>query len=92
MPPSRRARRPPPEAPASPLPRPPARDRGARPARDSTVFTRGVAPSWSDASWLRSDSAPSATTRTSPRETAWAQVGPWGAFALVSAFRLETDT
>ena len=55
---------------------------------------RGVAPSWSDASWLCvSDFGAFGDDADVPaRETAWAQVGPWGAFALVSAFRLETDT
>ena len=60
-----------------------------------TVFdARGVAPSWSDASWLCvSDFGAFGDDADVPaRETAWAQVGPWGAFALVSAFRLETDT
>ena len=90
-PPRRRRRR------RLPLPRPlAARDRGARPARtpDGVRRARGVAPSWSDASWLCvSDFGAFGDDADVPaRETAWAQVGPWGAFALVSAFRLETDT
>ena len=99
---SARAPPPPPDAPASPPPPPPPSPlvTEAHVLRAThTVFgsapdsASGVAPSWSDASWLcvsefeRGDDAGGTA-----RETAWAQVGPWGAFALVSAFRLETAT
>ena len=60
----------------------------------SAPDARGVAPSWSDASWLCVSDVPTldgdGDGAPSDRDTAWAQVGPWGAFALVSAFRLET--
>ena len=96
---SARAPPPPPEAPASPPPPPPPPSPLVTEAHvlraTRTVFdARGVAPSWSDASWLCvSDFGAFGDDADVPaRETAWAQVGPWGAFALVSAFRLETDT
>lgn len=96
---SARAPPPPPEAPASPPPPPPPPSPLVTEAHvlraTRTVFdARGVAPSWSDASWLCvSDFGVFGDDADGPaRETAWAQVGPWGAFALVSAFQLETDT
>ena len=96
---SARALPPPPAAPvaAPPPPSPLVTEahvlRATQTVLGSAPDRSGVAPSWSDASWLCvSELERGDDVNGTARETAWAQVGPWGAFALVSAFRLETAT
>ena len=82
---------PPPPVPPAPLVTEQHVLRATQTVFGSAVDVGGLAPSWSDASWLSVVDFDHLSSADGER-TAWAQVGPWGALSLTSRFELDTNT